>query len=67
MQNLAAQLRFFACFSLEDWKTSKAKAPVVERQRTGHVLQMNNAFDRRIVDSVPCGIVQVSLEGYRGS
>src|SRR5580765_8009351 len=44
-------------------RRARLKAPVVERQRTGQALQMNNGFNRRIIDSVPCGIVQVSLEG----
>ena len=36
---------------------------MVVRQRTVQALRMKNDLDRRIVDSVPCGIVQVSLEG----
>ena len=35
----------------------------MERQRADQALRVSEDFNRRIIESVPCGIVQVSLEG----
>jgi PAS domain S-box-containing protein len=39
------------------------KAQIIERQRADQALRVSEDFNRRIIESVPCGIVQVSLEG----
>ena len=39
------------------------KAQIIERQRADQALRVSEDFNRRIIEGVPCGIVQVSLEG----
>ena len=34
----------------------------MDRQRADQALRVSEDFNRRIIESVPCGIVQVSLE-----
>ena len=40
------------------------KAQIIERQRAAdQALRVSEDFNRRIIEGVPCGIIQVSLEG----